>query len=768
MAAPLVFADVLYVPSGSGNAIKRIGSSGAVTNQVVVADAGAVVFSDDGSAYATDVAGGKIVKIAANGTVSDFATGLTSPTGLAVDSNGILFAAVGTGVAGESKILKFDQGAGAGTLFVNLPSNSDPQGLAFSSAGNLYVAQKGLNRISEITPAGAISVFSATSGQAASQVTAPVALAFDPTGTLYATDTQSGGRLASLAGGAGKAKTVESSLGTDLRGLCFDAAGAAYVAVGDSGTIKKIVLAGASNTVTDFATVADPGFPAIRSLQFRSVVMKGDPAETDQNAGNQLTGSFASYGPPATNDSGQTAFLGKLLAGANGVSSADCLGIWVLDADGSQHLVARKNYAADSTNGALFTALSDPVLNNAGMVAFRGALKAGSSASAGTLGGLWYGTPGSTLKVIRLGDSAPGAGTGSTFKAFYSFVLSDAGLIFSAKVSGPEVKASGDTGIWIVDNDVVKLLTIKGGEVEPGKLLSSFIAFKSTAFPGGQSRGFSSAGSITYSGKLSNGVAGILKSTSSSTSMVAGAGSSAETNDDPNDALTASFLSFGVPAVNASGQTAVVAKLAAGSSGVTSADNVGLWLIDEDSTQHLVARKNYTAQDTQNAVWSGFSDPLINDNGEVAFRGLLKAGIGDGLTGTLSGIWYGPPAALTAIRQGDAAPGCGNGVTFSAFTALGFSSGGVVFTAKVAGTGVSAANDLGIWAADPDGTLQLVQREGNTMDFDGVSKTVSSFTIFKPVASVPAQIRYFNQNNGLVYQVKFTDGTIAVLASSFP
>jgi sugar lactone lactonase YvrE len=254
MAAPMVLADVLYVPSGTGNVIKRIGSSGIATDQAVVADAGAVVFSDDGAAYATDVADGKIVKISVNGTISDFATGLTSPTGLAIDSNGILFAAVGTGVAGESKILKFDQGAGNGTLFVNLPSNSNPQGLAFSSAGNLYVAQKGLNRISEITPAGAISVFSATSGQASSQVTAPVALAFDPAGTLFATDSQSGGRLASLAGGAGKAKTVEIGLGADLRGLCFDAAGAAYVAVGDAGTIKKIVVGNPDNTVAHYSS----------------------------------------------------------------------------------------------------------------------------------------------------------------------------------------------------------------------------------------------------------------------------------------------------------------------------------------------------------------------------------------------------------------------------------------------------------------------------------------------------------------------------------
>ena len=52
-----------------------------------------------------------------------------------------------------------------------------PDGLAFDSAGNLYVANYGNNTVSEVTPAGVVSTF-------ASGFNEPVGLAFDA-GNLY-------------------------------------------------------------------------------------------------------------------------------------------------------------------------------------------------------------------------------------------------------------------------------------------------------------------------------------------------------------------------------------------------------------------------------------------------------------------------------------------------------------------------------------------------------------------------------------------------------
>src|SRR5436309_9489492 len=63
---------------------------------------------------------------------------------------------------------------------------SSPEGLAFDSAGNLFVADRVANgTINEFTPGGARSIF-------ASGLSYPEGLAFDNAGNLFATDPQSG------------------------------------------------------------------------------------------------------------------------------------------------------------------------------------------------------------------------------------------------------------------------------------------------------------------------------------------------------------------------------------------------------------------------------------------------------------------------------------------------------------------------------------------------------------------------------------------------
>ena len=55
----------------------------------------------------------------------------------------------------------------------------EPLGVAFDTAGNLYVADFTGNTIKKITPAGVISVFASTG------LSNPGALAFDASGNLY-------------------------------------------------------------------------------------------------------------------------------------------------------------------------------------------------------------------------------------------------------------------------------------------------------------------------------------------------------------------------------------------------------------------------------------------------------------------------------------------------------------------------------------------------------------------------------------------------------
>ena len=70
---------------------------------------------------------------------------------------------------------------GVGSVFAS-SGLSSPQGLAFDSAGNLYVVNNGNNTIEKFTPEGVGSVF------ASAAFSNPAGLAFDSVGNLYVAD----------------------------------------------------------------------------------------------------------------------------------------------------------------------------------------------------------------------------------------------------------------------------------------------------------------------------------------------------------------------------------------------------------------------------------------------------------------------------------------------------------------------------------------------------------------------------------------------------
>jgi sugar lactone lactonase YvrE len=131
---------------------------------------------------------GSIYKYTAKGVQSTFATGLSEPRGVAFDSAGNLF----VGNSAYDSVNQTFQGfivkitpQGAKRLFVTLSGNFFVEGLAFGSAGNLFVAAQDFSdpnlasTIYEITPAGVISTFGSTPGQC-------FGLAFDSAGNLFA------------------------------------------------------------------------------------------------------------------------------------------------------------------------------------------------------------------------------------------------------------------------------------------------------------------------------------------------------------------------------------------------------------------------------------------------------------------------------------------------------------------------------------------------------------------------------------------------------
>ena len=176
---------------------------------------------------------GTIQKITPGGVGSVFATsssGLQIPYGLAFDSAGNLFVANFHDVG--SFIMKFTPG-GVGSVFASSGLNG-ARVPAFDSAVNLYVASPRNNRIMKFSPTGSdLGVFA----DSADGLNHPSGLAFDSAGNLYAANAVGNSIIKFTPGGVGSVFA-----NTGLNGpasLAFDSRGNLYAANYYSSTIQK-------------------------------------------------------------------------------------------------------------------------------------------------------------------------------------------------------------------------------------------------------------------------------------------------------------------------------------------------------------------------------------------------------------------------------------------------------------------------------------------------------------------------------------------------
>ncbi len=208
-------------------------------------------------------------------TVSTFASGFSGPDGVAFDSAGNLYVAnVSAGTI--SKLTP----AGAVSTFASGILN--PSALAFDGAGNLFVASDvGTGAVSEVTPAGVVSTF-------ATGFSDPAALAFDDAGNLYVANY---GNSTVSKVNAARDVTLFAAGFHQPEGLAFDAAGNLYVANTGNNTVSEVTPAGV--VVNTFSGFDDPVGLAFDSAGSLYVTNRGNDTVSEVTPAGVVS-SFAS------------------------------------------------------------------------------------------------------------------------------------------------------------------------------------------------------------------------------------------------------------------------------------------------------------------------------------------------------------------------------------------------------------------------------------------------------------------------------------------
>ncbi|CAM8671798.1 PEP-CTERM protein-sorting domain [Comamonadaceae bacterium] len=381
-------------------------------------------------------------------------------------------------------------------------------------------------------------------------------------------------------------------------------------------------------------------------------------------------------------------------------------------AQGRTDTLAITGQSAPGTRGGTFTSFSAPVINHSGQFAFQGFMNGGSST-----GGIFSGAEGSALTPVALeGQTAAGAGTGR-FSAFSNLVLNDSGqTAFFARITGGGITQ----GIYRSSSGSALTAIALQSQIAAGAGGGTFSFFSSPVLNNSGQTAFE----VSIGGQISSTGGGIYRSDSGGTlSAIALQGQGS------NGAGSRTFLSFGPPVLNDSGQTAFATSFAGLPSGG------GIYRSDSGGALTAIALQGQSAAGTS-SFFSRFTKPVLNSIGQIAFKAdLTKASRDDASEGVfISGGDGGAPTAVAA--QGQIATGAGGG-TFALLSGPTLNnSGQTAFAATITG----GSSNEGIYRSSGS-ALTVLALQGQSATGSG-GGTFSTFNFRAPVLSDGGQAAF--------------------------
>lgn len=387
-------------------------------------------------------------------------------------------------------------------------------------------------------------------------------------------------------------------------------------------------------------------------------------------------------------------------------------------------------------------------------------------------------TPGGPLVIAALSGTT-GTPDGAKFKAFKNVDISGRHTAILAQLASgtgtvKPVSAANDMGIWIKDGAGPLIPALREGQTLPsGRVISSLTAFLPSVSSPGQGRGWivpNAAGGVRVMAlvQFTDRTQAVLAIDSSNVANPTVIAITAQPGNGGPDIAGATFATIGLPALAADQSSAFLAQLTIGQGGITKTDNKGIFTRAAASGPHTaIARIGGPA--ISGTVFSTLGDPVVGNDGGLAFSATLKGGSAKGTAAKT--LWWQPPGGTaTLLAQGGTRPASDlpADTQWKSFTSLSIAGGGrgPIFIGALVPKkgGVTPANANGVWAIDFTGTLRTIFRTGDVVS----GKTVKSFSLLKAGTGTAGVTRSFNDTAHVVWIATFTDRTTAIVTTEIP
>ncbi len=456
------------------------------------------------------------------------------------------------------------------------------------------------------------------------------------------------------------------------------------------------------------------------------------------------TGSPVLGGPP-----GATLYS---LIGSPAINSSGVLAsaVQIRHTDASLHtgmmvgqpmvLIATDTQTAPSFAGVNHYNFGPPVINEAGHIAFTGEVRGVGITTNVNSRCLFSNASDGTLKLVAQVGMA--TTLGSNLKTIGNFSIGGDLVIFLSTLADNRVVLFG----WDA-NTGLRALMRNGQSLDANgvtKTVQSFTILEANNASSGHGKEISVAPTgeslVTLGVTFTDGSSGVVVGSfdgTSDTGFGATYGASQQLSDSyaaPGVIPLARWNTFRSPGFDNTGNYyGFISQMVTNTlAGVTSTNNVGVFVDTAPGVLTLQLRENDTATGTSGLVFSDFSD-LVLGGGDYEF--LVKGEVrGSGVVINVNdkGLWaqHATNGLVLVAREGSEAPGVA-GSTFFRLTQLALpGTAQPMFQAsmKTGVGGVTAANDTGLWVINEAGEVKLAVREGDVLDVAGTNRTVTAIT----------------------------------------